>query len=173
MLDIWGYLFLIIIKLNKWFNGHVEQVEHAARVIRNLFDVERGRQCDSFYQRQQGAVVDSHPGHRLTVDLVQDVKWDQEALFPRQPGQQGRRVLLPHQPVRQAGGTVSTQIWQIWRRLYVLQLSFISSSYLWISWSPSKTLKRVTSDTLTFPLKRQLWLREKMAVDVKQTHFLG
>lgn len=133
-------------------------------VIRNLFDVERGHQCDSFYQRQQRAVVDSHPGHRLTVDLVQDVEWDQEALFPRQPGQQGRGPLLPHQPVRDRVGKFGAGC--------VLQLSFISSSYLWISWSPV-VFERVTPDTLTFPLKRQLWLRGKTAVDVKQTHFLG
>lgn len=60
----------------------------------NLFDVERDHQCDSSYQRQQRAVVDSQPGHCLTVNQIQDVEWDQEALFPRQPGQQGWGVLL-------------------------------------------------------------------------------
>ncbi len=55
----------------------------------HLFDVERDNQCDSSYQRQQRAVVDSHPGHRLTVHQIQDVERDQEVLFPRQPGQQG------------------------------------------------------------------------------------
>lgn len=146
MLDIWGYLLL---SLNKWFNGcfQVDQVEHAACVIRNLFDVERGHQRDSFYQRQQRAVVNSHPGHRLTVDLVQDIKWDQEALFPRQPGQQGRGVLLLHQPVRQAGGT---QIWQIWRRLCTsTELHLFISGWTEFLW----TWKRTTSDTLTFHWK--------------------
>lgn len=134
----------IIIKLNKWSNGcffgsYLLKVDHAACVIRNLFDVERGRQCDSFYQRQQRAVVDSHPGHRLTVDLVQDVERDQEALFPGQPGQQGWGVLLPHQPVRQAGGTVSTQSWQIWSRLctstelHLFILSLKLAEALWTS----------------------------------------
>lgn len=71
--------------------------------INNLFDVEGGRQCDSYYQGQQRAVVESHPGHCLTVDQVQHVERDQEALPSDPSGHQGRGVLLPQQPVRCAG----------------------------------------------------------------------
>lgn len=70
--------------------------------IINLFDVEGGRQCDSYYQGQQRAVVESHPGHCLTVDKVQHVERDQEDLPSDPPGHQGRGVLLPQQPVRRA-----------------------------------------------------------------------
>lgn len=55
----------------------------------NLFDVIRGDECDSSYQREQRAVVDAHPGHSLTIHQIQDVERDQEMLFPQQPGQQG------------------------------------------------------------------------------------
>lgn len=62
---------------------------HNSHVPDNLFDVERGHQCYSSYQRQQRAVVDSHPGHCLTVHQIQNIEMDQKALLPRQPGQQG------------------------------------------------------------------------------------
>lgn len=48
----------------------------------NLFDVEGAQQCHSSYQGQQRAIVHSHPEHRLTVNQIQDIEWDQEALFP-------------------------------------------------------------------------------------------
>lgn len=54
-----------------------------------LFDVECGYQRDSSNQRQQRAVVHSHPRHCLHIHQVQDVERDQEALLPGQPGQQG------------------------------------------------------------------------------------
>lgn len=60
----------------------------------NLFDVERGHERDSSYQREQRAVVDAHPGHSLTIHQIQDVERDEEMLFPRQMGQQRWGVLL-------------------------------------------------------------------------------
>ena len=54
----------------------------------NLLDVEGGHHGDSSYERQQRAVVDSHPGHCLTVHQIQHIERDQEVLFPPQPGHQ-------------------------------------------------------------------------------------
>lgn len=67
----------------------------------NLFDVEREHQSDDSYQRQQRAVINSHPGHGLNINQVQHIEWDQEALFPGQPHQQRCWELLLQKPAKQ------------------------------------------------------------------------
>lgn len=62
----------------------------------NPLDVVSCGECDSSYERQQRAIVNPHPGHRLHIHQVQHIEGDQELLFPRQTGHERCGEFLLH-----------------------------------------------------------------------------